>query len=203
MSTPEIPFNPATASTVRTTFNKVADALDEQARSRSAAATTIMEEFRGPYATVYEENTTHVPGDINKLSHAMREVGYLMDRAIEAYEEAKADAEKNAFQQFGDAIATALGFGEEPEVPAAPSLPAVATPSTASKNTPGGPAGNESTVSGIPSQIRDGVQKLKGLDQDLENYPGEMTDALDAYATDCSWAPVDAGDIPTQLKNWL
>ncbi|WP_345447624.1 DUF6531 domain-containing protein, partial [Rothia endophytica] len=203
MSTPDIPFNSTTASNVRNTFNATAEALDEQATSRSAAASTIMDEFKGPYATVYEENTTHVPSDISKLAHAMREVGYLMDRAIEAYEEAKADAEKNMLEQAGDAIADFFGFGDDPQVPPAPTLPSVDTPSTASKNTPSGQAGTESTVSGIPSQIRDGVQTLSGLDKNLETHPGSLEDALAAYATDCSWAPVDAGDIPTQLKNWL
>lgn len=109
MSTPDIPFNSTTASNVRNTFNATAEALDEQATSRSAAASTIMDEFKGPYATVYEENTTHVPGDISKLAQAMREVGYLMDRAIEAYEEAKADAKKNMLEQAGDAIADFFG----------------------------------------------------------------------------------------------
>lgn len=123
MSTPDIPFNSTTASNVRNTFNATAEALDEQATSRSAAASTIMDEFKGPYATVYEENTTHVPGDISKLAHAMREVGYLMDRAIEAYEEAKADAEKNMLEQAGDAIADFFGFGDDPQVPPGPYPP--------------------------------------------------------------------------------
>lgn len=47
------------------------------------------------------------------------------------------------------------------------------------------------------------MQTLSGLDKNLETHPGSLEDALAAYATDCSWAPVDAGDIPTQLKNWL
>lgn len=117
MSTPDIPFNSTTASNVRNTFNATADALDEQATSRSAAASTIMDEFKGPYATVYEENTTHVPGDISKLAHAMREVGYLMDRAIEAYEEAKADAKKNRVAQAIEDIGIAIGLVEESDVP--------------------------------------------------------------------------------------
>ncbi|MDO4898117.1 MAG: DUF6531 domain-containing protein, partial [Rothia sp. (in: high G+C Gram-positive bacteria)] len=220
MSAPDIPFNTDTAYTVKNSFNQAANKLKEQSGGRNSAAETILNDFKGPYATVYTANKDTVSGDLNELATAMEQVAYIMDRAVEAYEEAKADAEKNFLESIADgskdiAASTlksgvlgpggiALGMAiSEPPVPPAPALPAANTPVTAPKDTPSGKAGYESTVSGVPANIREGIQTLSGLDDELTSFLSDLRSALESYASECTWAPINAGSIPDQLDNWL
>ena len=203
MGAPEIPFNPDTARKVKETFNKAAGKLKDQVGGRNGAADTILKDFKGPYATVYATNKDTVSGDSNELAGAMEQVAYIMDRAIEAYEEAKADAEKSDWENFKEDVKEFFGAGEQEEVPPAPALPSASTPSTSSKETPTGQAGQESVVSGVPSNMREGTQTLKGFDDELTTFPGDMKSALEAYASECTWAPITVGNIPDQLDKWL
>lgn len=203
MGAPEIPFNPDTARKVKETFNKAAGKLKDQVGGRNGAADTILKDFKGPYATVYTTNKDTVSGDSNELAGAMEQVAYIMDRAIEAYEEAKADAEKSDWENFKEDVKEFFGAGEQEEVPPAPALPSASTPSTSSKETPTGQAGQESVVSGVPSNMREGTQTLKGFDGELTTFPGDMKSALEAYASECTWAPITVGNIPDQLDKWL
>ena len=203
MGSLEIPFNRETARSLKDAFALTADALDGQVTRRSAAAEKVLNEFRGPYADVFKTNAETAATDIASISKAMREVGYLMDRAIEAYDEYMEDAQKSDWEEFVDKCRDFFGFNPEEELPPAPSLPPVASPSTSSKDTPSGVIGGAATVSGIPQEIRGGVTDLGILDSLLEDAPGRMTGAVSAYDTACSWAPVNVGNIPQALTDWL
>ena len=203
MGSLEIPFNRETARSLKDAFALTADALDGQVTRRSAATEKVLNEFRGPYADVFKTNAETAATDIASISKAMREVGYLMDRAIEAYDEYMEDAQKSDWEEFVDKCRDFFGFNPEEEFPPAPSLPPVASPSTSSKDTPSGKIGGSATVSGIPQEIRGGVTDLGILDSLLEDAPGRMTRAVSAYDTACSWAPVNVGNIPQALTDWL
>ena len=202
MNDQKIPFSITTAEDLKNKAQEAAHALESQSATRSGAAGTILTDFKGPHADTYRANVRTVTNDLPVMVTRLQEIKYLVERAIEAYEEAKADMERNRLEQMVDDLLEAVGLSEKAKVPDSPSLPPLESVSTAPKAPIHADVPGIAIVSGVPENIRQGIGTLRACDDALREKIANLSGALSSYQIDCSWAPIDAAKVVEAINRW-
>ena len=203
------------AEEMKQAFENAAARLEGQAGSRTSLVSTAVEDFKGAFAELFQENAATAAVDAANLATALRTVARYAGQMIPLAREEDARRRENNewvwrhnnrswLEEVGDWI---WGEGERPNQDRGPAPTfAPATAVTGSRRTP--PSGNSGgngggTSSARPANLRSFAAGARGLDAELTGAPGSLESHLSTFAAQCNWGTIEASGVLRAYRAYL
>jgi len=213
-------YNYAVADTLKQCAESLASHLESQVGSRSRLVNKAMDEFRGYFSEVFENNAgiaarsrAELAGSLRSLAGFVLELKQAAVAEDQRREQARAWAERQRQREedwFTGAIheiGTFLRLVEDDPMPppAEPAPHRSAEPVTVEGRDIPAPTGGSSTSSAIPADLRRFQTGIQELDADLSSAFRLFDSALTDYAMLCNgrWGNLDAQSLVTALREWF
>ena len=213
-------YNYTVADTLKQRTESLATLLDGQASSRSSLVSKAMEEFRGYFSEVFENNADIASQSRQQLASSLRSLaGFVQElrdaaeaedqrrEAARAWEERQRQREEDWFTGTIHEIGTFLRLVEDDPMPP-PAEPAphriAQTVTVAGREIPA-PVGGSSTSSAVPADLRSFQTGTQDLDTELGSPFRNFDVALTDYIMMCNgrWGNLDAQALVAALREWF
>ena len=202
----EVPFDDATADTLKSAATTLSATLTSQAASRTSWATTASTDFEGHYADVFDTNAKTASTDCTNIASALDDLAtevQTLKEAAQAERERRRQAKEWADRQDRENIVKKgwdwVSNGDKP--PAGPDqvpLPQPHEVTTTPWSEPA-PGGSGATSSARPDDLRTYSSNVTGANDTVTTQKGTLDGALSDFADRCSWCSIDTSGITTAL----
>ena len=201
--TEDVPFDHGAADALVTACTNAASAIEGQTGSRASWVAHGLEDFKGYYAQLFEQNGRTQASDASHLATRLRQVATAVGDL-----KASATAEQNRRQTARDwkARQEARGFwdkvsdwftgGEPPPVGGPdPTKNLSVPPYSPPPREPLSGNGSTGTSSARPANLRSFASNSRGANDALAPHPGRLRTAYDAFTGSCTWGSLDAAGV--------
>uniref|UniRef100_UPI0028E44B88 DUF6531 domain-containing protein n=1 Tax=Propionibacterium acidifaciens TaxID=556499 RepID=UPI0028E44B88 len=205
----DVPFDDATADTLKSAAAVLSGTLTGQAGSRSSWASTASTDFEGHYADVFDANARAACDDCSNIASALDALAVdvqTMKDAAQAERDRRKQAKEWADRQKNECapkswIDDHLGLDKPPAGP--PTKPVVdaqaPTVTTWSQPAPGGSGG---VSSARPDDLRTYSSNVTGANDTVTTQKGTLDGAIADFQARCSWCSIDTSGITTALASF-
>lgn len=214
-NTDSIVFDDTTADALKTALTASADAISGQKASRQSYVTTASQEFRGHFSQLFTQNAGTAANDARNIVDALETIAGWIDKMKDAAADERARRQtarewqeredgRNGFQDF---LNDTVHYDPMPDVKneSAPKFdpPTVTTKPRDTPNPGAGGGGGGGTSSAKPADLRSFATGSSGLNRQLDGKTGVLRGKLTDFATNCSWAHIDADSVVTAFDQWI
>lgn len=207
----DVRFDHGAAQSLASRCRAAANAIDNQAGGRASWVQHGLEDFKGYYSQLFQQNGGVQATDATLLAARLREVASGVEqlareatseqqRRVTAREWKKRQDDRNLLQQGVDLI---FG-GEDPPVgpPAQPVTLTFAQAQTGTRQPLQG-SGSTGTSSARPSNLRTFATNSAGANEALAGHPGLLRDAYGTFTAGCGWGTLTADSVWTGFDAYL
>ena len=213
-------YNYTAADTLKQRAESLSSLLETQASSRANLVSRAMDEFRGYFSEVFENNATIAARSRGELAGSLRSLaGFVQElceaaaaedqrrEAARAWAERQRQREEDWFTGAIHEIGTFLRLVEDDPMPppAEPAPHRTAQPVTVEGREIPAPVGGSSTSSAVPADLRSFQTGIQDLDAELGSPFRNFDAALTDYIMMCNgrWGNLDAQSLGAALREWF
>ena len=206
-------FNFDTADELISRAKTLEAVLNEHASVRRGYADTALEQFKGYYADVFDENATVARNDARNIADVLdslaKEVKLAKKMAAEererrriAVEWYKERAQRNDWQKFWDGVGESIWGNNEPEGAKARKLTKAESPKMTARVEP--TSGNSGSVtSANPDALRSFASSASSYETEVLDHVSKLGASLNHYAEECAWAPLKTSSLQKANATFL
>ncbi len=213
----DVPFDFGAAEALSTAADSAATTVDGQVGARHAFVSVAMQEFRGFFSTLFQDNASTAAADARELADRLREVA---EGARRLAEEARKEQERRetarawkaqqdsrgGLEKFADGVGDFFTGEDEPPVgpPASPIEVPVSTPRSTPRRTPaGGSGGSGGTSSARPDDLTSFATSSAAADDRARTPLATARARFSAFRSSCHWGSLAADGVFAGAERWL
>lgn len=213
----DVPFDFGAAEALSAAADDAAGTVDGQLGSRNVFVSVAMQEFRGFFSTLFQDNASTAAADARELADRLREVA---EGARRLAEEAQKEQERretarawkaeqdsrSGLEKVGDGIGDFFTGEDEPPVgpPASPIEVPVAAPRSTPRQTPAsGTGGAGGTSSARPADLTSFATSSAAADDRARTPLSAARARFWTFRSTCHWGSLSADGVFTGADRWL
>ncbi|VXC24794.1 DUF6531 domain-containing protein [Nocardioides sp. AX2bis] len=213
----DVPFDFAAAEALSTSADDAAGTVEGQLGSRNVFVSVAMQEFRGFFSTLFQDNASTAAADARELADRLREVA---EGARRLAEEAQKEQERretarawkaeqdsrSGLEKVGDGIGDFFTGEDEPPVgpPASPIEVPVSAPRSTPRQTPAsGTGGAGGTSSARPADLTSFATASAGADERARTPLATAKARFSTFRSSCHWGSLSADGVFSGADRWL